>query len=76
MTKLKRWRLYDIQYRNGKTGPAEFTLDLDSFEWSKDIPVGPFNLNTKVYKAIKEVSGLEMDTCKVEMVYLPCHTEE
>lgn len=66
----KRWRLYDIRYRNNKTGPTEIVLNLDEFSWSKDIPVGPFNLNHKVYKAVIEVTGLEIDTCKVDTFYL------
>lgn len=70
MKKRKRWILYDIRYRDGKSGPAEFILDLDGFEWSSKMPVGFGNLNSKVYKAVKEVSGLDIDTCKVNVIYL------
>lgn len=70
MNKLKRWKLYDIRYRDNKSGPQELILDLDGFSWSKEIPVGPFNLNTKAYKAVKEVTGLEIDTCKVDTFYI------
>jgi len=66
----KRWKLYDIKYRGNKYGPTEIILNLDNFEWSKDVPVGPFHLNTKAYKAIKEVTGLELDSCKVDTFYL------
>lgn len=67
---MKRWRLYNIKYRDNKFGPAELILGLDDYEWSKDIPVGPFNLNTKVYKAVKEATGLEIDSCCVDTFYL------
>jgi len=66
----KMWKLYDIRYRDNKHGPGEIVLNLDGFEWSKDIAVGPFHLNTKAYKAIKEVTGLELDSCKVDTFYL------
>lgn len=70
MKKRKRWILYDIRYRNNKHGPGELILDLDGYSWSSSISVGFFNLNTKVYKAVKEVTGLEIDTCKVDVIYL------
>lgn len=70
MNKQKRWKLYDICYKNNKQGPTEVIVDLDGFSWSKDIPVGLGNLNSKVYKAIKEVTGLEIDSCKADTFYL------
>ena len=51
------WKLYDIVYKENNTGPGEIIIDLDGFEWSKDIPIGFGNLNSKTYKAIKEVTG-------------------
>lgn len=68
--KNKRWKLYDIRYRENQSGPSEIVIDLDSFSWSKDIPVGFGNLNSKVYKAVKEVTGLEIDVCKVDVIYI------
>jgi len=70
MKKRKRWILYDVRYRDNKNGPNELILDLDGYPWSSSIPVGFFNLNTKAYKAVKEVTGLEIDTCKVDVIYL------
>ena len=66
----KRWRLYDIVYKHNKQGPSEIIVNLDEFVWSNDIPVGMGNLNSKAYKAIKEVTGCEMHSCKVEVFYL------
>lgn len=66
----KRWKFYDIKYRDNKFGPTEIIINLDEFVWSSSIPVGPMNLNTKAYKAIKEVTGLELSSCKVEMIYI------
>lgn len=63
-------KLFDIKYKNNKEGPKELIFDLECFKWSKDIPVGPFNLNTKAYKAIKEATGLEVDTCKFDTIYI------
>jgi len=64
----KKWKFYDIIYRDSKSGPSEIILNLDEYAWSSTIPVGPMNLNTKAYKAIKEVTGLELSSCKVEMI--------
>ena len=66
--KLKRWRLHDIVYRDNKSGPAEIVADLDIY--SAQIDVGLGNLNSKAYKAIKETTGLEMYSCKAEVVYI------
>jgi len=70
MNKRKRWILYDVRYKDDKPGPRELILDLEGFSWSSSVPVGFFNLNTKAYKAVKEVTGLEIDTCKVNVIYL------
>jgi len=67
-SKLKRWRLYDIVYKNGGQGPAEITADLSVYNDQVDVGLG--NLNSKAYKAIKETTGLEMHSCKVDMVYI------
>lgn len=64
-----RWKLYDIKYYgNNKNLPKELTLDLNSYEWSKTIPYGLGNLNAKVYRAIKQETGREAKSCKVDMV--------
>jgi hypothetical protein len=68
--KQKRWRLYDIQYKGNKNGPSEIIVNLDDLDWSKDIPIGFSNLNTKTYKAVKEVTGSEIHSCKVDTFYL------
>ena len=66
----KRWKLYDIVYKENKSGPTEIIVDLDGFSWSEDVHIGLGNLNSKAYKAIKEVTGLEMYSCKAEVFYL------
>jgi len=68
--KTKMWKLYDIVYKDNKSGPGEVIIDLDGFEWSKEIPIGFGNLNSKTYKAMKEVTGLEIESCKVDVFYL------
>jgi len=66
----KRWRFYDIIYKNNIQGPNNVIVNLENYEWCKDIPVGFGNLNCKAYKVIKEITGLEINSCKVEMIYL------
>ena len=66
----KRWRLYNIIYKNNAQGPGEIIVNLDGFEWSSDIPVGFGNLNSKAYKAVKEITGLEIESCRVDTFYL------
>ena len=60
--KLKRWRLYDIVYRDNKSGPAEIVVDLSVYE--DQVDMGPGNLNSRAYKAVKASTGLEMYSCK------------
>lgn len=67
---MKYTRLFDIKYKDGKIGPFEIVLNLDSFECNKNIPVGPHHLNTKVAKAIKEVTGLEVVSCRFDTNYI------
>jgi len=62
---LKLTKLTDIKYKEGN-GPKELILDLDSFKCNKNVPVGPFNLNTKVGRAIKQVTGLDSVSCKFD----------
>lgn len=65
----KIWKLYDIKYYgSNKSLPKELVLDLNSYEWAKNIPVGPFHLNTKAFRAIKQETGYEAKSCKVDMV--------
>lgn len=68
--KKKYWKIYSIVYEGSKSGPSEVIVNFDDYEWSKDIPVGPFNLNTKIAKAIKEVTGLDIRSCKADVIYL------
>ena len=68
--KKKRWRLYNIVYKNKGQGPGEIIVDLDEFSWSSSIPIGFGNLNSKTYKAVKEITGLEIDSCCVDTFYL------
>ena len=68
--KKKYTKLTNVRYRNGESGPSELFIDLEQFDWVKDIPVGPFNLNTKVYKAVKEVTGKEIESCNWDSIIL------
>jgi len=70
MNDKKRWRLYNIKYKNDAQGPGEIIVNLDNFEWSSNIARGLGNLNSKTYKAIKEITGLEIDSCCAEVFYL------
>lgn len=66
----KYTKLYNIKYKNGELGPTEFLIDFEQFIWNKDVPVGPMNLNTKVAKAIREISSLVIESCSFDTVYL------
>jgi len=68
--KLKRWRLYDIKYKEPSSAPTDITLDLDGFPWSSSVSVGPHNLNYKAFRAIKEVTGCDAITCKFDVIWL------
>jgi hypothetical protein len=68
--KQKMLRLYDVSYKDGKSGPSEIIISLDNFERGPEISVGPFHLNNKAYKVIKEATGLELNSCKVDTFYL------
>lgn len=66
MAHRKYTRLYNIQYQGSNTGPAEFLLDWNQFAWIQDVPTGPMHLNTIVAKAVKEVTGLDIISCKFD----------
>lgn len=68
--KKKYWKIYNIVYERGGCGPSEVVVSFDDYEWSNSIPVGPFNLNTKVAKSVKEVTGLDIRSCKADVIYL------
>lgn len=61
------WRLYDIDYEVKRGDlPTEIIVNLDKFPWINDIDVGFGNLNCKVHRAIKEITGCNSLSCKVE----------
>jgi len=63
-----RWHLYDIIYESPRCDlPTEIIVDLDDdqrFPWTKDVEVGPMNLNFKAFRAIKEITGSVATGCK------------
>lgn len=66
----KLTKLYNIKYHNNSPGPEELVIDLDQFEWSNSVPVGPMNLNFKVYRAIREITGYDASTCQFDTIYV------
>ena len=59
-------KVCEIKYKNNnKDLPSELVIDFNNYEWVKNIPIGPINLNTKVYRAIKEITGEEAYSCKL-----------
>lgn len=58
--------IIDILYKEpDEKLPKSLKIDLDKFIWAKDIPVGFGNLNSKVFRAIKEITGCEAVSCKL-----------
>jgi len=63
-------RFYDIIYKTPREDlPSSVIVDLESYPWSKDIPIGFGNLNSKAYLAIKAVTGCEPISCKLDLNY-------
>jgi len=61
------WRIYDIVYETPRGDlPTEIHVDISKFEWFDDIPVGFGNLNSKLGRIIKEVTGSASHSCKYE----------
>jgi len=61
------WRIYDIQYVIPRGDlPSEIHVNINKFEWFDDIPIGLGNLNCKLGRIIKEVTGSESISCKYE----------
>lgn len=68
--KKKYTKLYNVRYKNDKHGPSEFLINFEDFSWSEGIPTGPMHLNTKVAKAIREITGLDVESCSFDTIYL------
>lgn len=67
--KYMTWKIYDIVYRqpNGIiNGVLPTVIYADLNKYYADVGFG--NLNSKVYQAVKDFTGFEMDKCKVIMV--------
>lgn len=64
------WLVYDIKYKVNKKKklPSQFVVDLKKFSWHDKIPVGLGNLNSKLYRAIKEITGCEATSCKADVI--------
>jgi len=61
------WRIYDIVYVNPRGDlPSEIHIETSKFEWFDEIPYGFGNLNCKLGRIIKEVTGSESISCKYE----------
>lgn len=62
-----RWRIYDIIYDSDRSDlPVEIEVEISKFEWFNDIPVGLGNLNCKLARIVKEVTGCNSKSCKYE----------
>ncbi|NDB84725.1 MAG: hypothetical protein EB127_18770 [Alphaproteobacteria bacterium] len=63
-----KWKIFDIEYEDSSTGaPSEIIVsNLDKY--CTDVDVGLGNLNTRVYRTIKAITGFEAKTCKVNML--------
>ena len=63
------WRLYDIKYESDRTDlPTEIIVDLTKFSWFDEIPVGFGNLNSKASRAVKDITGCNSLSCKVDIL--------
>lgn len=61
------WRIYDIEYETPREDlPSEIHVETNKFEWFNDIPIGLGNLNSKLGRIIKEVTGSKSISCKYE----------
>lgn len=64
-------KFYDIKYESSRKDlPTELIIDLERFSWCKDVPVGFGNLNSKVRRAIKEITGCYPTSCKLGKIEL------
>jgi hypothetical protein len=62
-----RWRIYDIEYESDRKDlPTEIEVETDKFEWFNDIPIGFGNLNCKLSRMIKEITGCNSRSCKFD----------
>lgn len=58
-------KVKDIKYYGSdKDLPKKLTLDISKYN---DIPKGFGNLNCKVYRAIKEMTGREAISCRIDI---------
>ena len=65
-----RWRIYDIVYESDRQDlPTEIEVETDKFEWFNDIPVGFGNLNSKLGRIVREITGCDSKSCKYETIY-------
>lgn len=61
------WRIYDIIYETPRGDlPTEIHVEINKFEWFNDIPTGLGNLNSKLGRIIREVTGSNSISCKYE----------
>jgi len=59
------WRIYDIEYEISRQDlPVEIIVDLDKFNY--EVEPGMGNLNHKVYRAIRDITGCKALNCKVQ----------
>ena len=58
-------RIYNIKYKTENNSlPTEIIIDLNKY--IADVGFG--NMNSKAYQAIKDITGYEAESCKVEMI--------
>ena len=58
-------RIYNIKYKEPNSSlPVEIVVDLNKY--SADVGFG--NMNSKAYKAIKDITGFEAESCNVGMI--------
>ena len=64
-----RWRIYDIVYESDRQDlPTEIEVETDKFEWFDGIPIGLGNLNCKLGRMIKEITGCNSKSCKYQSI--------
>lgn len=63
-------KVFDIKYKDSnKNFPKELELNFEQYEWNDKIPIGFGNLNSKIYLAIKEITGCESISCRLDLNY-------
>jgi hypothetical protein len=63
-----KWKIFDIEYENANPSAPNEIIVSNMDKYSMDVDKGLGNLNTRAYRAIKAITGLEAKACKVNML--------